>query len=91
MARYRLKRKYYGDVLGAVGDGVSTTAGTVIQGAGDVTKSGLGRAAGTVGGAMAAGSLVGGPLGMIGGAIAGNLAAKGVGQGLHNMGNDMKQ
>lgn len=86
MARYRFKRTLFSDgVMGAVQQG----AGQVVKTTGDVVDSGVGHLASTIGGAaLAAGT---GPLGMIGGAIAGNIASKAAGKAMHNIGTDMTQ
>lgn len=87
MAKYRFKRKLYN----ALTDGVSTAAGSAIQTTGDIAKSGAGQLAGSVGGAMLGNAILPGIGGIIGGALAGKVVTGAVGQGLHNMGNDMKQ
>lgn len=93
------------NAAGGLIDTAKGAVGGVVQGVGDTMKSGLGRTAAGVGGALLAGKLASGGLmnfmfnpaaGLagtvagIGGAVLGSKIAKGVGQGLHNAGNDMK-
>ena len=95
MATYRLKRKYFGladaaqNTLGNVGNAIKTTAGGVLEGAGKVAKSGVGKAVGAWQGAklgFATGGILGGAIGAIGGAA----LAKGIGKGAVAAGQDLQ-
>jgi hypothetical protein len=94
MAIYRLKRKYYGladaasNTLGAAGNAVKSTVGGVMEGAGKALDTGAGGLAGRIGGAMAGSAL--GPLGTVAGFILGGKAARGLGKGMKNAGQDMQ-
>lgn len=90
-AKYRLKRKTFG-LLGNMG-------GTALQAAGSVADSGVGKAAGAVGGAIAglnATGLLGkvvmpiGALGMIAGGVLGAKAAEAGGKALKQTGSDLR-
>ena len=99
MARYRLKRKYYG-----VGDAVGNTLGGTMEGVGkalDTKTAGL--AGGLAGGATLGGTIgdaissLGGPLsfmakpvGYMAGAGIGAAAVRGVGKGLKSAGQDLQ-
>ena len=91
MARYRLKRKYYG-VVDAAGNALSNTAGGVLQGTGKVMDTSLG---GMIGGLSLAAPIAGlvpglGPLGYVAGAAIGSAATRGLGKGLKAAGQDLQ-
>lgn len=91
MARYRLKRKYYG-VVDAAGNVLSNTAGGIMQGAGkamDTTIGGL--TGGLLGAPLIAGLMPGlGPLGYLAGAAISSAATRGLGKGLKSAGQDLQ-
>ena len=90
MARYRLKRKYYG-VVDAAGNVLSNTAGGIMQGAGKAMDTKIGGLTGGLLAAPAIGGLIGlGPLGLLAGAAIGSAATRGLGKGLKSAGQDLQ-
>ncbi len=92
MATYRLKRKNFGFIgagMQGVGDALKNTAGGVLEGAGKVATSGIGKFAGGVAGAKIGASLGGIP-GAVLGYVAGKALTKGAGEGLKDAGQDLR-
>ena len=86
---YRLKRKTFTGVLGAVGDGLKYAGGKVAEGIGNIADNKLVRTGTTIAG-IAKGFAMGGLPGALLGGVAANLGTRALAAGAHTIGDDLQ-